>query len=87
MLLVKPRRRGADSVGGSALTVRAMKKDTQFTFRIPTDLKKELHNIAAQEGRSMAQICEVFLKAGSAAYKKEGTKFLHSFLGRQKPTS
>jgi hypothetical protein len=34
-----------------------MKKDTQFTLRIPVDLKKDLRNIAAQEGRSVAQIC------------------------------
>jgi hypothetical protein len=61
-----------------------MKKDTQFTLRIPTDLKKELQNIAAQEGRSAAQICEAFLRAGSEGYKKEGPTFLRRFLGRQK---
>ena len=61
-----------------------MKKDTQFTLRIPTDLKKDLRNIAAQEGRSAAQICEAFLRAGSEGYRKEGPKFLRRFLGRQK---
>jgi Arc-like DNA binding domain len=61
-----------------------MKKDTQFTFRVPTDLKMNLQEIAALEGRSMAQICEAFLRAGSESYKKEGTKFLRRFLGRQK---
>ena len=65
----------------------SMKKDTQFTFRIPTDLKKELQDIAVQEGRSMAQICEAFLRAGSEGYKKEGSKFLQRFLGRRKSTS
>ena len=64
-----------------------MKKDTQFTFRIPTDLKKELQDIAVQEGRSMAQICEAFLRAGSEGYKKEGSKFLQRFLGRRKSMS
>jgi predicted DNA-binding protein len=64
-----------------------MKKDTQFTLRIPTDLKKELQNIAANEGRSMAQICEAFLRAGSEGYEKEGAKFLRRFLGRQKSIS
>jgi len=59
-----------------------MKKDTQFTLRIPTDLKKELQNIAANEGRSMAQICEAFLRAGSEDYRKGGAKFLRRFLGR-----
>lgn len=61
-----------------------MKKDTQFTFRIRTDLKRELQIIAASEGRSMAQICEAFLRAGSEVYKKEGPKFLRRFLGGQK---
>ena len=60
-----------------------MKKDTQFTFRIPTDLKKELQNIAVREGRSMAQICEAFLRAGSEGYRKEGQKFLRRFLVRE----
>jgi hypothetical protein len=39
---------------------------------------------AAQEGRSAAQICEAFLRAGSEGYKKEGPKLLRRFLGRQK---
>jgi hypothetical protein len=59
-----------------------MKKDTQFTFRIPSDLKTKLQDIAAVEGRSLAQICEAFLRAGSASYKKEGAKFLNRFVGR-----
>jgi Arc-like DNA binding domain len=64
-----------------------MKKDTQFTFRMPTDLKKELEGIAAGEGRSMAQICEAFLRAGSDCYKKEGAKILQRFLARNKQTT
>jgi predicted transcriptional regulator len=59
-----------------------MKKDTQFTFRVPTDLKSKLQDIAAVEGRSMAQICEAFLRAGTESYKKDGTKFLNRFLSR-----
>lgn len=59
-----------------------MKKDTQFTFRMPTDLKKELESIAAHEGRSAAQICEAFLRAGSEIYKKQGAKFLQRFLAK-----
>ena len=61
-----------------------MKKDTQFTLRIPTDLKKDLQNIAAQEGRSAAQICEAFLRAGSEGYKKEGPKFSAAFSDTKK---
>jgi hypothetical protein len=57
-----------------------MKKDTQITFRIRSELKKELEAIAAREGRSVAQVCEAFLKAGSASYKKKGSGFVQRFL-------
>ena len=62
-----------------------MKKDTQLTFRVRSDLKKELETIAAREGRSVAQICEVFLKAGSEIYKKEGTRLVQRFLAQRRP--
>lgn len=61
-----------------------MKKDSQFTFRMPTDLKVELEGISAHEGRSMAQICEAFLRAGSETYKKEGAKILQRFLAHRR---
>jgi predicted transcriptional regulator len=57
-----------------------MTKDTQLTFRIRSDLKKELETIAAREGRSVAQVCEAFLKAGSESYKKKGSGFVQRFL-------
>ena len=59
-----------------------MKKDTQLTFRIQSELKKELETIAAREGRSVAQVCEAFLKAGSENYKKKGSGFLQRFLAK-----
>jgi hypothetical protein len=62
-----------------------MKKDERFTFRIRSDLKRDLENIAAREGRSVAQICDAFLEAGSEAYGKEGTVFLQRFLKRPRP--
>jgi hypothetical protein len=61
-----------------------MKKDTQLTLRIRSDLKKELETIAAREGRSVAQICEAFLKAGSVTYKKKGSGFVQLFLAQQR---
>jgi len=61
-----------------------MKKDTRLSFRIRSDLKNNLETIAAREGRSVAQICEAFLKAGSETYKKRGSKYLQRFLSRQK---
>jgi hypothetical protein len=61
-----------------------MKKDTQFTFRIPSNLKSNLEEIALTEGRSVAQICEVFLRAGIESYRKRGSNFLQRFLSRRK---
>jgi hypothetical protein len=62
----------------------SMKKDMRFTFRIGSDLKRDLETIAAREGRSVAQICDAFLKAGSETYRKKGSKYLQRFLSRQK---
>jgi hypothetical protein len=59
-----------------------MKKDTRLTFRVRSDLKKELETIAAREGQSVARICEAFLLAGSDAYKKDGTRLLQRLIGR-----
>lgn len=64
-----------------------MKKDTQFTFRMPIELKRELEGIAAHEGRSVAQICEAFLRAGFEGYKKEGAKLLQRFLAQSREGS
>jgi hypothetical protein len=61
-----------------------MNKDTRFTFRISSDLKKDLEAIAAREGRSVAQICDAFLKAGSEIYRKKGAMYLQRLLSRQK---
>jgi hypothetical protein len=62
-----------------------MKKDTQLTFRIRSELKKELETIAAREGRSVAQVCEAFLKAGSDSYKKKGSGFIQRLLAKDQP--
>ena len=66
---------------------RRMKKDTRLTFRVHSDLKKDLEAIADREGRSVAQICDAFLKAGSEAYRKNGPKYLQRFLSRQEKRS
>jgi uncharacterized protein (DUF1778 family) len=64
----------------------AMRKDTRLTFRVPSDLKKMIERIAETEGRSVAQICEAFLKAGAESYEKESSKFLRRFVEREKTT-
>jgi hypothetical protein len=59
-----------------------MKKDTRLTFRVNSDLKRDVEVIATREGQSVARICEAFIMAGSDAYKKQGTKSLRRMLGR-----
>jgi hypothetical protein len=61
-----------------------MRKDTRLTFRVHSSLKKDLEAIADREGRSVAQVCDAFLKASSEIYMKKGPKFLQRFLSRQK---
>ncbi len=61
---------------------KAMIKDTRLTFRVQSGLKKELEAISKAEGRSVAQICEVFLRAGAESYWKEGPKLLKRFVSR-----
>jgi hypothetical protein len=65
-----------------------MRKDTRLSFRVQSNLKREVEAIATREGQSVARICEAFLLAGSDAYKKQGTKFLQRMFGRLsiKPT-
>jgi predicted transcriptional regulator len=57
-------------------------KDTRLTFRVRSELKKDLEALARKESRSVAQICEAFLRAGLVGYKREGTKYIHRFLSR-----
>ena len=61
-----------------------MKKNSQITFRIPLDLKTRLEEIALSEGRSTAQICEAFLRAGTDSYKKKGGGFIKRFVSQEK---
>jgi hypothetical protein len=73
-----------DTLGARVIeSSAAMKKDTRLTFRVPSELKKNMEVIAAQEGRSIAQICEAFLRVGSEGYKKQGQKFFRRFLRRE----
>jgi hypothetical protein len=59
-------------------------KDEQIGFRLPADLKKELHNLAKREGRTLSQICEIFVSGGLDSYRREGPKYLQRLLSRQK---
>jgi hypothetical protein len=41
-------------------------------------------HIAKKEGRSLAQICELFPKGGINEYEKDGSSYLHRLLIRAK---
>jgi hypothetical protein len=61
-----------------------MKKNAPLAFRIPSELKKNLQQIADREARSISQICEILLTIGAEAYGREGSRYLHKYLERDK---
>jgi hypothetical protein len=73
------------SVLGGKIQSFKMTKETRLTLRVRSELKKSLEAIAAREARSVAQVCEVILQGGVAAYHKEGAKYLHRLFLSQKP--
>jgi hypothetical protein len=64
-----------------------MKKDSQFTFRIPSDLKVRLEEIALSEARSVAQVCVALLQEGIEMYRKKGSVLLQRSLSGRKGNS
>lgn len=69
------------------ITSGAMRKDTRLTFRVGSDLKKQVEGIADREGQSVSRICEAFLMAGTDVYRKRGGRFLEKYIGRTRTTS
>jgi hypothetical protein len=61
-----------------------MTKNERIGVRLPAEMKRTLSQIARKEGRSLAQICEIFLRGGIASYRKEGPNYFQRFLSRQK---
>jgi hypothetical protein len=53
-------------------------------IRINPELKKTLEEVADKEERSVAQICELLLRTGIDAYKKNGTNYLQRSISHQK---
>jgi hypothetical protein len=62
-------------------------KDEQIGFRLPANLKKELHDLAKREGRTLSQICEIFVSGGLEEYRKNGSKYVQRLLSNQKKQS
>jgi hypothetical protein len=55
-------------------------------IRLNPDLKKTLEQIGEAEERSVSQICELLLRKGVEAYRKDGPKYLQ-LAARQKKES
>jgi hypothetical protein len=64
-----------------------MAKEDRIGVRVPAELKRELIQIAKDEGRSLAQVCEIFLRGGVLSYKNDGPRYLNRLLSRQKKES
>jgi hypothetical protein len=59
---------------------RMAAKDERIGFRVSTEIKADLVQIAKNEGRSLAQVCELLLRGGIREYEREGPKYLHRFV-------
>ena len=55
-------------------------KDERIGFRVSSELKSALTQIAKKEGRSLAQICELFLKGSIRSYNRQGSKYVRLLL-------
>lgn len=64
-----------------------MRKEDRIGLRVPTELKRALAQIAKNEGRSLAQVCEILLRGGVYLYREEGSKYLQRLLSREKKES
>jgi hypothetical protein len=65
----------------------SMRKEDRIGLRVPAELKRALTQIAKNEGRSLAQVCEILLRGGAVSYAEEGPKYLQRILSRQKKAS
>jgi len=65
-------------------TIWIVTKTEFIAFRVSAELKRELQRMADDEQRALSQICEMLLHEGIEAYKKEGPKFMHRLVAKQK---
>ena len=59
-------------------------KNKQVGFRLSADLKRELEDVARREGRTLSQICELFVAGGLETYMREGAKYIQRLLAHYK---
>jgi hypothetical protein len=61
-----------------------MKKEDRIGVRVSAELKKALAQISKHEDRSLAQVCEIFLRDGVLSYREDGSKFFQRLVARLK---
>jgi len=61
-----------------------MKKEDRIGLRVSAELKNSLERIAGTEERSLAQVCEMFLRDCVLSYKEDGTKYFQRVVARHK---
>ncbi len=62
-------------------------KNDHIGFRLPKTLKKELNEIAEREGRTLSQLCEIFVSGGLEIYKREGSRYVQRLVSQQKKST
>ena len=67
--------------------IRLVARKIFLGIRINPELKKLLEEIGEAEERSVSQMCELLLRTGVDAYKKEGPKYVQRLLSNQKKES
>ncbi len=55
-----------------------------LVFRVDPELRRDIQRLADEEQRTITQICEMLLREGVEAYKKEGPKFMQRLVAKQK---
>ena len=60
----------------SLAIIQPMARKIFVGIRIDPELKKSLEEMSLAEERSVSQVCELLLRKGIDAYKKEGGKYL-----------
>jgi hypothetical protein len=75
------------AISATVIFVIVTTKKNFLAFRVSPALKDEIQQIAANEARSISQICELLLSEAVDAYKKEGGKFMQRLIAKQKTRS
>ena len=71
----------------SLVMISAVARKMFLGIRINPELKKTLEQIGDAEERSVSQICELLLRKGVEAYRKDGPIYLQASARQKKESS